>query len=55
VSDNSHCKISTADVLTLLWHKQHVLGAAIKVIRPWISRRIWLSAIGRKMCVTNGS
>lgn len=34
---NSESNIITADVLTLLLHNQHALGAAIEEISNWIS------------------
>ncbi len=34
--DNSQSKVATADVLTLLLHNQHALGAAIEEIARWI-------------------
>ena len=34
---NSDSNITTADVLTLLLHNQHALGAAIEEITHWIS------------------
>jgi hypothetical protein len=37
MSDNSDCKIVTADALTLLLHNQHALGAAIEEITKWLS------------------
>lgn len=35
--DNSDSKIATADVLTLLLHNQHALGAAIEEITAWLA------------------
>ncbi|QTD31720.1 hypothetical protein [Pseudomonas fluorescens] len=35
--DTSDSKIATADVLTLLLHNQHALGAAIEEITKWLS------------------
>jgi len=35
--DNSNCKITTADALTLLLHNQHALCAAIEEITKWLS------------------
>lgn len=37
MSDNSECKIATADALTLLLHNQHSLGAAIEEVTKWFS------------------
>ncbi|SEF03198.1 hypothetical protein [Pseudomonas migulae] len=37
MSDNSDCKIATADALTLLLHNQQALGAAIDEITKWLS------------------
>ncbi|WP_053160418.1 hypothetical protein [Pseudomonas protegens] len=37
MTDNSDCKIATADALTLLLHNQHALGAAIEEITKWLS------------------
>lgn len=33
--DNNHATIVTADVLTLLLHNQHALGAAIEELALW--------------------
>lgn len=35
MSDNNHSAIATADVLTLLLHKQHALAAAIEEVALW--------------------
>ncbi|MEX5684110.1 hypothetical protein [Pseudomonas silesiensis] len=35
--DNSDCKIVTADALTLLFHNQHALSAAIEEITQYLS------------------
>lgn len=35
--DNSEAKIATADALTLLWHNQHGIAAAIDEIAKWLS------------------
>ena len=34
--DNNHATIVTADVLTLLLHNQHALGAAIEELALWV-------------------
>jgi hypothetical protein len=37
MSDNSDCKIATADALTLLLHNQHALGTALEEVTKWLS------------------
>lgn len=37
MSDNSDCKIATADALTFVLHNQHALSAAIEELTKWLS------------------
>jgi len=37
MSDNLEVNIATADALTLLWHNQHAICAAIEEITTWLS------------------
>lgn len=37
MSNNPEAKIATADALTLLWHNQHAIAAAIEELTKWLS------------------